>query len=342
MKGPGVSYSFLKILTGSDLSTRRLAMMTASSGAAGPVAWLTACGHGDEVGGIVVIQEVMKRLRKTPLKRGGLFAFPLMNPEGFERGSRHMGIWKEDLNRGFPGDPRGALSERVAHRIFTAIADTGPDLVLDLHNDWIKSMPYALIDPPGSNGKARERAREAAALTGLVMVREREEEARELSGTLSGSLIESGIPALTLELGESFLVNEKNVARGVRAVWNVLAGMEMVEPEWSPLPETPESLAGRVLMYSPAPRASTSEIVRFAVKPGDLLGPGDPLARVYNVFGKKQETIAAPARSAGCSARTPRTGRTRRLLPPCKASAAGRLPGPGQRAGSAGSSGPRC
>ena len=50
-------YSFVKIMTGSDLSIRRLPMMVTRSPNPGDVVWLTACVHGDEVGGVVVVQE---------------------------------------------------------------------------------------------------------------------------------------------------------------------------------------------------------------------------------------------------------------------------------------------
>ena len=72
-----ISFTFIKILTGSDLSRRRLPMMAAVSANPGPVLWLTGCGHGDEVGGMVIIQEIFKIIRKTSLSRGALYAFPL-------------------------------------------------------------------------------------------------------------------------------------------------------------------------------------------------------------------------------------------------------------------------
>ncbi len=43
---PKIKYSFLKILTGSDLSRRRLPLMIVVSPKPGPVLWLTACVHG--------------------------------------------------------------------------------------------------------------------------------------------------------------------------------------------------------------------------------------------------------------------------------------------------------
>ena len=94
-----IEYSFLKILTGSDLSQRKLPVMEAKSVNSGPVVWLTACVHGDELGGIVIIQEIFKLLKKKPLLKGTVYAFPLMNPIGFETASRHINISEE----GFPG-----------------------------------------------------------------------------------------------------------------------------------------------------------------------------------------------------------------------------------------------
>ena len=35
--------------------------MSAESKNQGPTVWITACGHGDEVGGMVVIQEIFKK-----------------------------------------------------------------------------------------------------------------------------------------------------------------------------------------------------------------------------------------------------------------------------------------
>lgn len=60
-----IKYSFLNIFTGPDLSKRRLPLMQIESRNKGPVIWLTGCVHGDEVGGVVVIQEIFKRLKES-------------------------------------------------------------------------------------------------------------------------------------------------------------------------------------------------------------------------------------------------------------------------------------
>lgn len=288
-----IKFSFLNILTGSDLSRRRLPFMSAKSVNPGPVVWLTGCGHGDEVGGIVVIQEIFKRIRKKPLKKGSLFAFPLMNPIGFETSSRNITPSKEDLNRSFPGNKNGSLAERIADRIFSTIIDTNPSLVLDLHNDWLKSIPYTIIDirPKQVNQELHAQIEKYGKISGFLLLSETE----EVAHSLSHSLIAKNIPALTMELGESYVVNEKNIEYGVHSIMGILSEMEMVEKISEPFQHPfPEPFRGKILKYSDMPLSSTSGIIRFLVKPGEHVKKGQAIARISNAFGKLQETIIAP------------------------------------------------
>ena len=292
-----IKYSFLKILTGSDLSQRKLALMSLAAPRPGPTVWLTAAVHGDEVGGIVVIQEIFKKLKQEPLLKGELFAFPLMNPIGFESAMRSIPISKEDLNRSFPGNPSGSLAERIANTIFQAIIKTKPHLVLDLHNDWLNSIPYTPIDPhPGSKfAKTYEAVLKFARLAGLVIVDEEgesEQSRLELAKTLSGTLVNLGVPALSLELGEDSVVNEKNVQVGISAVWNILHSLGMVSATLPDGTHVPQALKGKVLRYS-MQISSKSGLIRFLVNPGEIVKSGQPVARIYNVLGKPRETIKA-------------------------------------------------
>ncbi|NQU42364.1 succinylglutamate desuccinylase/aspartoacylase family protein [bacterium] len=288
-----IQHTFLKLLGGSDLSSRRLPLMTARTARPGPTLWLTACGHGDEVGGIVIVQEIFRRLRKNPLLRGVLCAFPLMNPIGFETISRQITLSKEDLNRSFPGDPAGSLGRRIAHRIFQYIRRTQPDLVLDLHNDWMHSIPYALLDTPPA-GESRDgpwrKAADIARHTGFPVIIDPE----VLHGTLSQSLLLQGVASLTLEIGGPYVISEENTDLGVRAIWQVMDRLGMVEPVEAPFEyPLPAFCRERNLRYHDRPYSSTSGIIRFLPRAGDIVEPRQPLARVYNAFGRLQETIRA-------------------------------------------------
>jgi hypothetical protein len=266
--------------------------MAVESANYGPVVWLTACVHGDEVGGMVIIHEIFKQIRKTLLK-GALYAFPLMNPLGFETASRDIILSKEDLNRSFPGNKNGSLAERIAYKTFTTIVQTNPTLVLDLHNDWQKSIPHTLLDayPGASHEAAYGKAQSFSEKTGLPVVLETD----ELKKTLTYSLLQHNIPALTLELGESYVVNEKNIEYGVKSVLNILDHIDMIEPLAEPFYyPVPEVCRTQILRYSQRPLSSTSGVIRFLAKPGDMVKKGQSVAKIYDAFGKLEEIITAP------------------------------------------------
>ena len=287
-----VRYSFLKILTGSDLSRRRLPQMRLSSPTPGPGIWLTACMHGDEVGGIVIVQEIFRRARLRLLK-GTINAFPLMNPLGFETISRNITIGREDLNRSFPGNSQGSLGERLAQIIFSTIIKNKPDLVIDLHNDWIKSLPYVLLDSNQSADypQAYLQAQQFARQSGFCLI----EDTEMIHSSLTHNLLRHNIPALTYEMGEPYVVNEHYIDLAVKSIWNILMGLEMVTSDSTPFeyPLPPGYNQGRILKYSDKPYSSGSGILRFLVKPGDVVKTGQPLARIVNAFGKPQQTIQA-------------------------------------------------
>jgi predicted deacylase len=91
------------------------------------------------------------------------------------------------------------------------------------------------------------------------------------------------------------VVNEQNVMSGVRAIWSVLAHRGLVPPgEEPPGFAMPPKLEGRVLRYTHRPVSSTSGIIRFLVRAGDLVRRRQAVARVFNAFGRLMETIRAP------------------------------------------------
>lgn len=288
-------HSFLKVLTGSELSRHRLPYMVAEAESPGPTIWLTAGCHGDEVGGMVVAQEVFRQLRKRPLKRGSLHAFPIMNPRGFEAGSRQITMSNEDLNRAFPGSSEGTLAERMAEKIFGTIIRSAPTFVVDLHNDWIRSIPYVVLDPPPqvASDAQRQRVVAAAMSMGFAIVTE----STAIRRTLSHSLTEHGVAALTVELGESYVVNENQVTLGVQAVFNVLEHFDVVEPDNQKISaakiELPADVRAKELIYSCRPLSPDSGILRYLVKPGDQVRAGQPIAKIYNAFGRLQSTLLA-------------------------------------------------
>ena len=273
-----------------DVLQRRIPVMTLDSKVKGPVIWLTGCIHGDEPGGAAIIQDVFRKLRTTGLACGAVHALPLVNSTGFENVSRFINSEREDLNRCFPGNAKGTAGQRIARRIFDLIVETEPALVIDLHNDWIQSVPYVVLEPNSSFSQRSllQRTVVHAAETDLLIVQE--PESAECA-TLTGALIAAGVPAFTLEAGGACGVVETNVRAGKNAVLGVLREMNMIaeraEDEHRP------SRSVRVLEYSNQPLCTSSGIIRFSVRPGDAIVTNQELGRVYSVFGSLEESLRA-------------------------------------------------
>jgi predicted deacylase len=109
---------------------------------------LSAGIHGDEVHGIALLHRFVQELDLSQLT-GRLLIVPVADVSGFHAGSRTVPEDGKDLNRCFPGNPKGTLSERIAHYIFSelaAVADWG----VDLHDSGRGSvlLPHARVHDP--------------------------------------------------------------------------------------------------------------------------------------------------------------------------------------------------
>lgn len=287
-----VSRRLIDVTGMTDIIQRRIPVLTLDSKLPGPKVWLAGCIHGDEPGGAVIIHEVVRAVRKSGMSGGAIHALPLVNSLGFENVSRYLNADREDLNRCFPGKEKGTMGERIAHRLFNLIVETEPDLVIDLHNDWIQSMPYLLIEPSELfvRKKQRSRTTRLAAATGLLLVRE-PRVTDELKRTLTGALIASGIPAFTLEAGGAGGIVESSIEAGKAAVLGTLAKLGVVQE--CPGEPARRTASQQVLDYTNRPLCTASGIVRFAVLPGDKIEAGQTVARVYSAFGSLEETLRA-------------------------------------------------
>jgi len=276
-----------------DIIQRRIPVLIADSQEPGPVVWLTACIHGDEVGGTAIVHDVFSRIKESGLKCGVLQAFPLINSMGFENVSRFINTDGEDLNRCFPGDPRGSMGQQIARRLYDTIMKSGPDLLIDIHNDWVRSVPYVLIDPPESyrSKKLYAKVLQLARATRLPLV-EDSEVFHPLRNTLTGAVGDAGVPAFTIESGGAFAVVEEGVAAGAHAVLSTLRVMGMIDAVGpAAAPPAPEE----ALRYNNQPLCTTSGLIRFAVQPGQEIRKGQLLASVYSAFGSREESLRAVA-----------------------------------------------
>lgn len=243
----------------------------------GPTLCLTAAIHGDELNGIEMVRRVMYDLEPDKL-HGMVVGVPIVNLLGFSRSSRYLPD-RRDLNRYFPGNPRGSIASRLAHSFFNGVIKhcdelvdlhTGsfhrtniPQLRADMHNPLVVDFVELFGDIPVLNTMGNSRSLRAAA-------------------------VKAGIPTVTLEVGEPMRMQRDMVDVGVKAIKTLMDKNGMY--------------AQRGLWIKPSPafyrsawvRANGSGILFSSMKLGAEVEQGDILGVINNPISNEQLEIVSP------------------------------------------------
>src|SRR5439155_13039315 len=118
--------------------------------AAGPTVVITAGIHAAEYTGIEAAMRLGRALDPKRV-RGTIVIIPLLNRPGFYERSIYTNPEDNDnLNRLFPGDPKGTWGQRFAHHLLTEIV-TKFDHAIDLHaGDLIEDLtPFVIYRETG-------------------------------------------------------------------------------------------------------------------------------------------------------------------------------------------------
>jgi len=303
---PGaLTYGHLDVLDHPNGIPERLPVLIAQGREDGPTLWLTANIHGAEYAGIPVIHRTMRAELPTRL-RGTVVAMPSLNPAGLRTASRTAYYDRTDPNRTFPtrtprpeavsADPPSVF-ETIARTIWSQVKPSA-DILLDLHNASILSVPFiirdrVLYDGDGDRTRAEALAARLDGLAhafGLSVVNEATPETyvkRELHRSVAGAAVnEAGIPALTLELGMGISVDWSAVTAAVQGIENTLIWAGMVEGKIRPLKGIRIAAPGFPTREDDSVRARATGIVEPLLTPGETFAAGDLLARMVDLWGR--------------------------------------------------------
>jgi predicted deacylase len=191
-------------------------VLVVNGAAEGPVLCLTAAVHGDELNGIEMVRRVLYDIDPQQL-HGTVVGVPIVNLIGFKRASRYLSD-RRDLNRHFPGNPRGSSASRIAHSFFNQVISHCTILV-DLHTG-----SFYRSNLPQIRGDLRrpEVVRVAEAFTSTAIIH-----SPGAAGSLRRAAVERGIPAVTLEAGEPMRLQVDEVEHGVRGIFALIDQLGM-------------------------------------------------------------------------------------------------------------------
>lgn len=245
----------------------------------GPVLLLMAGMHGDEVNGIETIRRLVRRDLLQPL-RGTVIAIPILNIYGFLNFSREVPDGK-DVNRSFPGHPRGSVASRVAHRFMREIMPL-VDVGIDFHTGGAARANHPQLRCLLGEAAATDALATAFAAPFTLHARLR-------PGSLRATAHALGKPIIVYETGESLRLDEAGIEEAMAGTLRVLHYLGMGAE--GPVPAHPTIVCHRHRWL----RARYAGLFRAHVGLGDFVEKGQIYGSVADPYGEQAVRLESPS-----------------------------------------------
>lgn len=258
-------------------ATLRIPIHIQRAAADGPVVFVTAALHGDEINGTGAIRQLI-RDESFRLLRGAVVLIPVLNLLAFDRHSRYLPD-RRDLNRCFPGSVSGSLASRMARTIFDEIVSRC-DYGIDLHTAAVRRTNYPTVRGDMKSPVVRKLAKSFGS---EIIV-----SGKGPRGAFRREACKVNCPTIIMEGGEVWKVEPAIVETAVRGVKNVMRGLEMLDgdvdrPDYQVVIEKTKWI-----------RAERGGFLRFHINTGEIIEAGQPLATNTNLLGHERSALYSP------------------------------------------------
>ncbi|MFC4299173.1 N(2)-acetyl-L-2,4-diaminobutanoate deacetylase DoeB [Castellaniella hirudinis] len=274
----GVQHGFLSLPHSSDASAWgaiRIPLTVVRRGH-GPTVLLTGGNHGDEYEGPVALSKLAGSLQAEQVT-GCVIIIPFLNYPAFTAGRRTSPIDAGNLNRLFPGNPAGTVTEKIADYVERYLLPMA-DFVLDIHSGGktLDFLPFAaihLLDDPRQQA-ACEAAMLAFGAPYAMKILE-----LDSVGMLDTAAESLGKVFVSTELGGGGSSTAASVAIADRGVQRFLMHAGVCGGRPGPLPPS-------VLLEMPGAACYTTceadGLLEMTRDLGQAVKQGDVIARVYD------------------------------------------------------------
>jgi predicted deacylase len=280
---------YLVVSPGIDEGTK-IPITIVHGAADGPVLALIAGTHGYEYPGITALQRVRKSLDPREVS-GTIIMVHIANmPSFLGRTIYRSPVDGKNLNRMYPGDPEGSVSQRIAHVVTTEVMDRA-DYLIDLHaGDGNEALRPFVYMPVTGDTELDEASKGLAMAFGLdhIVVDKAPLRSSEDSVYTDQTALVRGIPAITTETGQLGLNDDYWVDMAEAGILNVLRHLEMISGD-EIVNEGVTWLTDYEVIKSPG-----AGIFRADVRDGYHIAKGGKLGVLLDFFGEEIEEIRAP------------------------------------------------
>ena len=178
--------------------------------------------HGDELEGQYVAYELQRRIKENKeCLQGIVDIYPAMNPLGIDSITRGIPAFDLDMNRIFPGNMDGNMTEYLAAKIIDDVK--GSDIVLDIHasNIFLTEIPQIRI-----NELHQEQLLPLAEQCNMDFIWVHGA-ATVLEATFAYSLNSIGTPVLVVEMGVGMRISQDYGNQMVDGIFSLMKYMGM-------------------------------------------------------------------------------------------------------------------
>ncbi|WP_119271385.1 succinylglutamate desuccinylase/aspartoacylase family protein [Taklimakanibacter deserti] len=246
---------------------------------AGPVLFLSAVVHGDEILGAEIVRRVIRHRAVHDLA-GTLLAVPVVNAFGLISHSRYMPD-RRDLNRSFPGSDHGSLASIVAD-LFMREVVLRSDYGIDLHTAALHrtNLPQIRIAP----GEPDLLQMAEAFGPPVILISKLRE------GTLRQCARDRGVKVLLYEGGEALRFDEIAIRAGVIGILRVMKWLAMIAPANIARSKVPPAISTSSAWL----RAPEGGLLRAAPLAGDRVEKGEAIGEISDPFGERAVQVISP------------------------------------------------
>lgn len=205
----------------------------------GPTAILQAGNHGDEYEGPITLGELIRTLDPGQVS-GRIIFLPAINTPAVLAGRRTSPVDGLNLNRTFPGDARGSITQQISAYVTEIIMPLG-DAYIDLHSGGssLNILPSAIIEPaPDAAHHKRNIAAALAFDAPLTVVIDNLGEPR----TSTAASVRAGLTTVGTEMAGAGTVSIDALAICRKGVRNVLGHLGILASSEKPKPAKAQSL----------------------------------------------------------------------------------------------------
>ncbi|MEM8673472.1 MAG: succinylglutamate desuccinylase/aspartoacylase family protein [Cyanobacteria bacterium P01_G01_bin.67] len=243
----------------------------------GPVLWLSAAIHGDELNGVEIIAQILGKIEPQKL-RGTIIAVSIVNVFGFIEQSRYLPD-RRDLNRSFPGSENGSLASQLANLFMREIVERSTHGI-DLHTAAVHRINLPQIR---ANLEDETTYQCAKAFGAPLMMH-----SNTRDGSLRHAATQKNIPVLLYEAGEALRFDPLAIKVGVSGIFGVMNHLGMYEHDLTPtIGDSLKATKSRWI------RASCGGIFHLLVNLGAKIAKKQELGYITNAFGGQRVAVKA-------------------------------------------------